>query len=221
MNRLLILAVGLLLASPLWAATYSFESEPLAADSPPWSAGMRFSGSFTVPGILAPDTSFVLSEVAAVTPLPPGTVELEATSWELSDGLSTYTAANAWLPLTAPLRVETGADGQIISLIFVAVKPLPPHTVGQSIDFITINGGGATINYSSIIDGECVEVTDDLCANGVFVDGPLLSVQGEFPLFTVTNPPVAVPTLSQWALLVMVLSLMLLGGMVISRRVSS
>ena len=99
------------------------------------------------------------------------------------------------------------------------MKPKPPHTLGQSIDFITAGGGDEGAFFTSIIDGECIDVVDDLCANGVSViDNPFLLLEGAFPQFTVTNPSVSVPTLSQWALLLMALSLVLMGGMAISRR---
>jgi hypothetical protein len=132
--------IGLLLfASIASATTYSYSgaaytSAPLAANLPPTAIG-------------------------------PGGLNL-VTSWSFFDGVATFTQTNSGLTFNTPSSfvVSTDTSGNVSTATIGFTSPIGPHTVGQTVSFLTI---ASSVNVDR--DVSCALLVGTYCAAGLGV----------------------------------------------------
>ena len=216
----MLLVATFLVSSGLWAATYSYTGGPYSGVIPftaPCGTGpcanylntMNVAGSFTTAIALAPN--LINANVTAAS----------VTSFSFSDGLNTYvsTDPNARLYF---VQVSTGATGQITSATFIVEvweTGLSPHGVGDRLSYfgITPTSNLAYNNLACSVVLTTPALVPDGC-NTVLPDASHSEAQSNTGIWASDLPPpvlAAVPTLSQWGLIVLAV---LLAGLGFSHR---
>ena len=208
---------SLFLAGGVQAATYSVTSAnysnitdftaPCAGGScANYTAAMHFSGTFDV-ATLAPNLANV-----AITP----------TSFSFNDGVNTYASADPDVRIYQ-FRVTTDAGGNLTDVDINLEKWLSaPHGVGAYWSYANVGGGSAVNRHNAlcgVVGNSPAGVADSCLLDNA---GPQRSV-GATGLGSLTYAlvaaPATVPTLSQWAQIVLV-SLMTLVGLWQARRLA-
>lgn len=206
-----VAATFLLLCSSLaTAATYVYQGmnyESVIGTN--YTTSMRLTGSFTTAAALP--GSLLNQDIG-----PTGLNLVQ--SWSFNDGVNTYTPANSYIvPIPGGgFQVSTGADGSITAALIGIFSPLPApaHSLGTPISGFQIISGGGDL---AAIGAPCVTLAGSYCAgaDGSAAAGGLAetSVAGPFAL----APPSPIPTLTEWALLILSV-LLALGATVPLRR---
>jgi hypothetical protein len=205
---------GLLFQAPAWAAvTYDIVAPPYGVDSPPWTADMNVSFSFTVNEPLPPDSIIYLDPLPA--PVPPGLVILPAISFLLDDGLNQYRRSNTEIPTGSFVAVTDNA-GRIITLQISVFSPGLNVGVGDTLDqvqFVYSDDGTGSIGAFLVLNVTglvCTAVSDPGCV--ALEQGPdfaQLIFSGEGAIVSSFIRPI--PTLSTWALLLLILAMGAVG----------
>lgn len=150
---LLVLAV---VANTAAAATYVYTAgSNYTTVSGAYTTAMTVTGSFTTASPLP-------ANLANVNIGPSGSNLV--TAWSFNDGLNTLTNLNSAPFVFTPsnFTVSTNATGQITAFQFVVVGPLPPNTVGQTMNGIAVLNASP---YQSIIaSGVCNSLTANQCS---------------------------------------------------------
>jgi hypothetical protein len=132
-----------------------------------------------------------------------------AVAWSFSNGISTFTQANSAEFYGQPqyFQVATDSAGNISNYAIGLLSPLPPHSVGTTIQFVWIQKGLA---IQALNNATCVTVTGGVCTQVYFAGAGTVSEQTESGFFTPYFAS-SIPTLSEWALLVLAALLGVIG----------
>ncbi|NDP43097.1 MAG: hypothetical protein GZ089_10355 [Aromatoleum sp.] len=195
-----LLLQGAALAQP---TTYVYSGTNYVAPTGTFTTGMRISGSFTTANPLPANMPFT-----AIGPAGDG----RAIAWSFSNGISTFTQANSseLYGQSSYFGVATDSLGNISTYTFGLVSPLPPHSVGTTIEFMYIL---ANAQIQALNQAVCAGVTANLCTNLPFAGTGTVAENAESGSFrpNFQAPQVPVPTLSEGALFVLAALLGLLG----------
>lgn len=113
--RILLFATAVPFAAPSTAQeTYTYVGNPFSSFDPPWTAGDRISGQFTIPGPL--DPWLVSADISG---------ELE--SFSFSDGVNTRTPANSSI---CAFNISTSGTGEIVDWQ-ISLRDFPTPASGQ------------------------------------------------------------------------------------------
>jgi hypothetical protein len=195
-GRSLAVLAATLLTLPALADTYSFTSPNYVSGyiggpgpTGAYNATMRVTGSFSTAAPLPPNMP--------LTPIGPGAATPLVTSWTFSDGVRTYTAANAALLYGLPVQfaVATDASGQVIDYRIELIQPLPPHALGQVVTTLSLT----SLRTQVVGNATCQSVSagTPVVCNSVLQAGASESAQGPGGgTWLRAADPAAVPTLS-------------------------
>lgn len=227
-NRLLLIGVLCLFASGLRAATYAYTGTPYATVTnftAPCGAGscasfttsMSATGTFTTGAPIAPNLSN--SDISD-----------QITSYSFSDGLTTYSSVNPNGRI-AFFSVNTDASGTItpsLVLIELWASGTAPHTAGDRLSALLISPvvfpgtspTAATFNRLCSAVGTGGSGVTDACLTTPVVDLP--SSYGYPPTIgsfvrTDVGTPSSVPTLSEWAIVLLFVLMGAAGCQALSR----
>jgi hypothetical protein len=155
LRRIAWLLFGLALGGSAWATTYTYTGSNFNFVVAPYTTAMSITGSFT--------TASPLPANMAVTDIGPNGSNL-VTAWSFTDSINTYTQANSVvLPQLGTFRIGTDATGSVTSFYIQLEQPLPPHTVGQLLNTVTI--ANFTLTQSQDISGApCATLSGTVCA---------------------------------------------------------
>jgi hypothetical protein len=205
-----VLLQGVALAQP---TTYSYTGTNYAVVASPasptgtFTTSMRITGSFTTANPLPPNMP-----TTAIGPAGNG----KAIAWSFSNGISTFTQANsAELYATSDyFTVATDSLGNISNYDIGLISPLPPHTVGTTMQFVWIAKGFA---IQAVNNTPCSTVAAGVCTQ-IFPTGAGGSVNestesGSFG----QNFSIPVPALSGRALLVLAALMGMFGALALRR----
>ncbi|WP_333907434.1 hypothetical protein [Delftia acidovorans] len=168
----------------------------------PYTTSMSLSGSMVLPATLpASQTDIVIG---------PGT-SYPISSWSFSDGVNTYTQANAQIMAGISIgdpprfKVSTDGSGNITAWNLAMVSPAAPHVQGQPVDVFNIASGSGDI-AGDHSDTTCVLLNGNVCsqvlAGGTgFTFSPAQGSWSMQPYIPPQPGPVAVPLLGWPALL--------------------
>lgn len=210
LKLLIFINIFLFSISTAYAATYTYTSTPFTTiASAPYSTGMQITFTFTT-----------------AVPIPPNTVDFDlktgATSWTAFDGVNTIDDTNGLFLTHQDAFVSTDASGAI-SDNNVTVAEAPEATVlGDTRNTIWINSAtGTGAADRGILNGVCItiNVSSGLCefyssfdpnTSTFLPQGGTFNVQGTWAAQLDTKPK-PVPSLTSWALLILILSLLFLS----------
>ncbi len=153
-------------------------------------------------------TMSVTGSITTSSPIPPNSVDFDistiATQWSFSDGVQTIDNLNGVFhnaPDFAP-KVQTDAAGNITSaLITVAIAPLA--TVVNELD--SLIGIFPGFGDQALKDGVCTSVIAGACTGyGFGVNDAVSNTEGSWTVFASAE---AIPSLSIWALFLLILLL--------------
>ena len=121
-----------------------------------YTTNMSITGSFT--------TSSQLPANLALTNIGPAGTNV-VTAWSFNDGVNTFTKANS-TPFSngASFRVQTNLVGNINAFSITLMSPLPPHSVGQSIRFMSLLVGNSQQSQGTN-GATCLVVTATVCTS--------------------------------------------------------
>ena len=155
LKKLAWLLVGFVLNGAAWSATYTYTGSNFNFVSGPYTTSMSITGSFT--------TASPLPANMAVTDIGPNGSNL-VTGWSFTDTINTYTNANSVvLPQLGTFRIGTDVTGSVTSFYIQLEQPLPPHTVSQLLNVVTI--ANFTLTQSQDISAApCLTLSGNVCA---------------------------------------------------------
>ncbi len=201
------LAAGLFLSLAALAqpTTYVYTGTNYVAPTGTFTTAMRITGSFTtanpLPKNMAP---------AAIGPAGDG----RAIAWSFFNGISTFTQANSSELYGNSTYFVVGTDslGNISFYQFGLVTPLPPHIVGTTLQFFYLLDNA---QIQALNNAQCAIVTGTVCTFLPFAGAGTVAENTESgafaPNFFPPPPPLQVPTLSEWSIVVLAALLGLLG----------
>lgn len=212
---LLCLLTGLLSGS-VGAATYTYTGGlyPAVANfTPPCSAGpcadystsMRVTGWFTTAVPLA--TNLASQDVTSLV-----------TSYSFSDGINTIASSDPNARIYLPFVISTDGSGNIVPAssslsVMLWETGTAPHNAADRLSYIDPTGGSNAVNNNGCATvGLSIAGTPDSCS-GITGDAAMSVADVPAGTWVFTNPsanPSTVPTLSEWA--VILLSLLLAVG---------
>jgi|SRR5579862_632411 len=228
-KHLLLMVAALFLSPSLWAQTFSYIYTG--------SAYTNF-GNFTTPCGTGPCANYVIGQkisgqFTTASPLAPNLVNANifpsVTSFSFSDGVNTYSSADT-NSRAFEFQATTGPGGNITDWHLQLdhwQSGSNPHSAGNRSAILDTNLGGDT----GVNDAACVTVAisspltgvADVC-NAYTVDastsfGGTLANPGTWSFSTVSAPtPVALPTLSDYAMVVLWLLVAGFGVCAVGRR---
>lgn len=216
----IILAVLVFGSAVAQAATYGVTSPNYTSTTdftPPCSLGtctnftlaMKVSGTFDVPTLAANLTN---SNIAAAV-----------TAFSFSDGITTYASTDPAVRIYV-FQVTTDASGKLTNVNILREKWLSggsPHAVNDLFSYMSVTGSAVYANNNTWCGNVAMSLAGvaDSCTSATL--GPQVS-RASAPggtTFTAPGAAVAVPTLSEWAQIVLA-SLMTLIGLWQARRLS-
>ncbi|MDO5625071.1 MAG: IPTL-CTERM sorting domain-containing protein [Pseudomonadota bacterium] len=206
-----LLALGLCGAARAQATTYAFTGPPYDAGDPavsaPYAGGMRVTGWFTTSAPLAAN-------------LPLGTdVAAQVIAWSFSDGVQTFehTSSMLWPPSPPPRwQVSTDAAGNVTDAQFQLLRPgtPPAHAVDDRMGMLMLLWGS---NVNPVYNASCAVVSAGVCdwtdpaAPGAIAFVTRAAYENRWRTRTTDSGVAAVPTLSQWGLMLTALLAAVLG----------
>jgi hypothetical protein len=186
-------ACALALAGVASAATYTYTGQPYSFFGGVYTAGMRITGSFVTGAPLPPNMP--------MTAIGPGGSAL-VQSWAFNDGVNTYNQTNSVVlyQTASYFRVATDAGGNISTFDIGFMSPLPPNSLGQPMNGIRV----LPAFEQSAANSPCAALSGSVCS--AIPGGADMAGTSGGGTFSFASP---IPTLSEWALLL--LSLLLAG----------
>jgi hypothetical protein len=174
-----LLGLGLPFAAS--AATYVYSGPNYQFVQAPYTTSMSMSGSFTTANPLPANLS--------PTNIGPNGSNL-VTSWSFNDGVNTFTQATSVpLPQAGTFNIGTDGSGNINAFFIQLESPLPPHSVNQTINAITISNQGQVQQAQGVIT-TCATLQGSVCATlnqaSQYGDGG----PGSFATITATPPSI-------------------------------
>jgi hypothetical protein len=181
-----LIGIAVLVSSYAHAEVYTYSGANFSVAFGAYTTAMSVTGSIT--------TS---------SPIPPSSVDLDIsgilTSWSFSDGLQTISNVNGTTSLNYPPLVSTDASGDItVTNIRVLATPLAT-SVGGTDDFIVIR-----FNNLVVRGAVCDVVNGGVCSDwSPETDVALNKVAGVWETVAAPIPTIPVPSMSEWALIVL------------------
>jgi len=192
-----------LISSYAYAVTYTYTGANYTDANGAYTTAMRMTGIFTTSSPIPPNFAGDISGII--------------TSWSFSDGVQTINNTNGLFHPNFPPAATTDASGNLTSAKLLIHRVPISTTIGGTEDFIWTSG---PINIA-VVDAVCQSVNDGYCDNwNESSDWASSDVPGIWetyiPPTTLTTP---IPTMAQWALMLMALLLGLIGITRIRRQV--
>jgi hypothetical protein len=223
-KRLLTTLLPGLLASNVWAATYTYTGATYTSLTNHTTAALGSVGNYL-------NTMKVTGTLTTAGPLAANlagaNVTAQVTAYSFSDGLATFANSDGNTRLFNNFTVSTDAAGHITSLDVLITRWQSggtPHVVTNRMEYILISGGGNNVYHNDRCDAvgsspvgvadTCTSDTADSNSSSAAAVGAGTWVG---PVAGGGGSVAAVPTLSEWALLALV-SLMAMFGIARTRR---
>lgn len=192
--------LALLISGYANATTYTYTGAYFTdGGGPDYEEGMRVTGTLVTSSPIPPNFSGDISDIM--------------TSWSFSDGVQTIDSSNGEFSPEYPPQVLTNEEGLIVdSFLAFFLSPIAT-TVGDTDSYI-----GVVFSQSiGVIGAVCLTVVDGVCTT---YEEPTSFAQAEDPGVWVTSATsTAIPTLSQWSLILLALILGMFGIVRFRRQV--
>lgn len=169
-----------------------FTSCPVGETCTNYTTAMNQSGSFTVATALAPNLSN--TNIAA-----------SVTSYSFSDGINTYSSANASDRIYR-FTVTTDGAGNITSAQILLEKWLAgtsPHSSGDKFSYISVGSLSVNNGTCTTVGASLAGIADSCLAEGGGTGRSQASAPAASWVRITPSQPVSVPTLSEWAMIIM------------------
>ncbi|MDD2925012.1 IPTL-CTERM sorting domain-containing protein [Rhodoferax sp.] len=215
MKKIWIMLWAAVLASNVWADTYSYTGGTYIAITNHTTSALGSVGDYL-------NTMKVTGTLTTAAPLAANlagaNVTAQITAYSFSDGLTTFASTDANIRLYSNIIVSTNATGQIIGLDALIERwqsGSAPHAVNDRFDYILISGAATNAYHNDkcgVIGVSSSGVADSCTSNPSDTNTSSAGSGGG----GVWSGPVAgtvstVPTLSEWGVIILTFFIAMFG----------
>ena len=183
--------LALLIGNYAYATTYTYTGDNFTEATPPYTTSMKVTGTMVTSSPIPSNSEVDISDILV--------------SWSFNDGVQTISSSNGELNLNFPPLVLTNEQGDIIDSFLVFFSSPIADDAGETDAYIGIvfarSVGTASIVCASVDNGHCDE----------WVEPEVNYAQSATYGTWESDQSSAIPTLSQWSLMLLALMLGMVG----------